>query len=710
MHEEALAQAVQFYQAGNLAQAEQVCKQILATDPSHADAWCYLGAICLSGGRLEEAVAAYQRASQLRPQHALAHNDLGVALAQQGKLDQAVAHLRQAIQYQPRYAEAYNNLGIVLAQQGKLTAAVNSYQQALQIKPDYAEAHSNLGLVLASLGQLAEAVVRHQQALKIKPDFESARNHLRVVLAALEQLSQEMERFQLSNFLYMTDYAAAYNELGVDLKARGRLLEASASFQAALRLRADFVEAHSNLGVTFQERGHTDEAIASLCQALALQPDFVDAHNHLGTVLESVGQLDKAIACYRQAIRRRPNFAEAHNNLGVALHKQGKYDEAVAHYRRALELKPDYPDAHYNLGAVLVDQGQLDEGVASYERALWLKPDYGEAHLGRAQAWLQMGDFQRGWPEFEWRWRCKAFPPRPFPQPVWDGSSLEGRTILLHAEQGLGDTLQFIRYAPLVKQRAGQRGQVIVECQEELLPLLATCAGIDRLVARGGALPSPSAQALPPFDTHAPLMSLPRILQAASPSLMTIPAEVPYVTADPELVDQWRRHLGSIPVFKIGIAWQGNPDHSNDRHRSIPLLRFAPLAQLERVQLFSLQKGPGTEQLIKMAEQLAITDLGSQFQTFQDTAAVLKNLDLVITVDSAVAHCAGALAVPAWVLLPYATDWRWLLHREDNPWYPTLRLFRQKQPGNWDEVLERVAQAILVQVEMQCRPAPENRT
>jgi hypothetical protein len=338
----------------------------------------------------------------------------------------------------------------------------------------------------------------------------------------------------------------------------------------------------------------------------------------------------------------------------------------------------------------VADQGQITQGIAGYERAIQLNPDYAESHFGLAQLWLKTGDFTRGWRELEWRWRRREFPPRPFAQPIWDGSPLAGRTILLHAEQGLGDTIHFVRYAPLVKQYGGY---VIVECQEPLVPLLSTCPGVDQSIAKDSPLPW--------FDVHAPLLTLPAILGTR---LDTIPAKVPYLFADPDLVETWRQAIDRVepplttppsadsPLTqtKVGIAWQGNPAFPNDRRRSIGLALFEPLARLKNVRLFSLQKGPGTDQLAAAAESFPIYDLGSRFRTFQDTAGALLNLDLVISVDSAVAHCGGALGVPTWVLLPYAPDWRWLLNRKDSPWYPTVRLFRQAKPGDWKSVVERL--------------------
>ncbi len=287
---------------------------------------------------------------------------------------------------------------------------------------------------------------------------------------------------------------------------------------------------------------------------------------------------------------------------------------------------------------------------------------------------------QPGWPEYEWRWRRQDASPPALTQPLWDGSSLQGKSILLYPEQGLGDTLQFIRYAPLVKQTGAT---VIVQCQPPLLRLLATCAGIDRLLPEGADLP--------PFDVQAPLLSLPRILRT---TLASIPANIPYLSADPDLRARWRQSLSGVADFKVGIAWQGNPGHKRDRQRSVPLAAFAPLAEAPGVRLVSLQKGPGHEQLTELAERLRVLDLTDELEDFADTAALLSNLDLVITVDTAVAHLAGAMGIPVWVALPIVPDWRWLLERQDSPWYPTMRLFRQTAWGDWAGVFERLTGAL----------------
>jgi hypothetical protein len=311
---------------------------------------------------------------------------------------------------------------------------------------------------------------------------------------------------------------------------------------------------------------------------------------------------------------------------------------------------------------------------------LELKPDYADAHLNRAVAWLLAGDWQRGWPEYQWRWRTKHLIPRRFPQPAWAGEPLTGKAILLHAEQGLGDTIQFVRYASLVKQHDAT---VIMECPKPLLALLEGCAGVDQLVGQGDDLPA--------FDVHAPLLSVPGILNT---SLETIPARIPYLFARPLLLEQWRRTLIGLDGFKIGITWQGSPKFRGDCFRSIPLRCFAPLARIPGVRLISLQKGAGAEQLAEVQGLFSVAELGSRLPDFIDTAAVMKNLDLVITSDTGPAHLAGALGVPVWVALSFAPDWRWLLDRSDSPWYPTMRLFRQTELGHWPAVFEEIAGAL----------------
>ncbi len=327
----------------------------------------------------------------------------------------------------------------------------------------------------------------------------------------------------------------------------------------------------------------------------------------------------------------------------------------------------------------LVRLNRFDEAALCYARAIELKPNYADAHMGKGLMALLRGKLVEAWPDYEWR-RKLAGRSVPWPNLCWTGDSLSGRTILLHSEQGHGDSLQFIRYAKLVKQ---QGGTVIVQCQKSLTRLFATCAGVDQVLAKG--------EPTPPFDVHASLMSLPAIFRT---SLETIPADIPYLSAEPQLAAQWRDELAEEPALKVGIAWQGSPTSVADRARSFPLEHFAGVAAMRGVQLYILQNGTGREQLPEFAGRFPVVDAGPRLGDFYSTAALVCNLDLVITCDSAPAHLAGALGMPVWVALPFQPDWRWMLERTDSPWYPTLRLFRQEQPGDWHGVFRRIEQAL----------------
>jgi Flp pilus assembly protein TadD len=456
------------------------------------------------------------------------------------------------------------------------------------------------------------------------------------------------------------------------------------SLEQAIRLKPDDVEAYYNLGLAFQGLRRFNAAIACYHRALELNPSFAEAWNNLGNVFKKQQKLDSAVACYRRTIELRPNDAQPHSNLGHALQELGNLDEAVSYCRRAIKLNPELADAHVNLGQALQKLGELVEAEKHFSKALELDSGCAEAHLNQSMLKLLKGDFERGWTEYEWRWKTGQVPVRQFPQPRWNGESLAENTIMIRAEQGLGDAIQFIRYANAVKALGGT---VVVECQKSLVKLLANCPGIDRLVGQGDELP--------PFDFHAPLLSLPGVFKT---TLDTIPAKVPYVFADPALVDEWREKLSGIDGFRIGINWHGRGGQGSFRLRDIPLDHFAALTNIRGVRLISLQKGDGREELKGAAGRLPIVDLGEDVDgahgPFLDTAAIMKNVDLVITSDTAIPHLAGALGVPVWLALPSVADWRWLLERSDSPWYPTMRLFRQKKAGDWAGVFEEIVAAL----------------
>ena len=433
----------------------------------------------------------------------------------------------------------------------------------------------------------------------------------------------------------------------------------------------------SNLGNVLQMQGRLEESVHCYRKALVLNPGSAPAHGNLGLALQFLGRLEEAAESFERALELDPGIAVAHNNLGNVRQAQGRLEEAVACHERALAVEPMNSEVYSNLGSVFDLQGKVPESVASYDRALALKPDFAVALFNRSLLRLLMGDLAAGLPDYERRWHLSKR--RSFSQPQWCGQPLDGARILLYPEQGLGDTVQFLRYVPMV-QAAG--GQVILEVQPQMRRLAARLPGVVEL--------SCSGEPLPPFDWHCPLMSLPL---AFGTTLDTIPARVPYLTI-PQAADAMCGLPGEGCGLRVGIAWAGSPAHLRDRFRSIPLELLKPLFGLAGAQFFSLQLGPAAEELEEAGSPVGVIDLAPEIEDMADTAALIAKLDLVIAVDTAVAHLAGALGKPVWVMLPLVPDWRWLLDREDSPWYPTMHLFRQSRLGDWASVVEAVRCAL----------------
>jgi tetratricopeptide (TPR) repeat protein len=433
-----------------------------------------------------------------------------------------------------------------------------------------------------------------------------------------------------------------------------------------------------------QALGDLDKATTLYRQALDLQPRRAETWLDLGNCLYFQERRLEAAEAYEQALRLKPDYVQAHTNLGTILQDEGRLDEAIERQERALRIDANFFDAVFNRANALKELGRHEEAVGAYEHALRLRPEFPGAHLNLGMEYLLLGRYERGWPHYEWRWQANQPAPRGFTLPLWDGTPLEHKTILLHSEQGFGDTILFVRYAGLVKRYGGR---VILECPVRLVELLRSSDGPDEVIERGPILPE--------FDVQAPLLSLPCILRT---TVRTIPADVPYLFANEALCRQWEPEIKKERTFRVGIAWQGDPTYRWDRQRSIPLASFAPLAAIDGVQLFSLQKGPGAEQVSEIAWQFPVVNLADRLDAasgaFLDTAAVMKNLHLVIAPDTAVAHLAGALGIPVWVPLGANPHWLWMLDREDSPWYPTLRLFRQQESGNWHGPFERMVLAL----------------
>ncbi|MBI3838864.1 MAG: tetratricopeptide repeat protein [Planctomycetia bacterium] len=717
------------HQRGELAQAQRIYRQILEADPKHADAWHLLGVAAHQSGRHVEAIGSISKAIALNGSIAAYHNHLGAAHAALGELDQAEISFRRAVQLGESDSQGHYNLAALLNLRAKPAEAIACYQRAVQLNPKFAEAHFNLGNALRDSGELAEAEQSYARALAARPGYIKAGMNLANV--QLKQDKARQAEATLRQVLEIDPHHVEANfRLGSLWHAQGKLAEAAQALQLAVVANPRHADAQNNLGCAFRGLDRFDQAEQCFRLALAAKPDFAEAHNNLGSVLQQKKEYEAAAQCYQSAIDLRPDFAEAFNNwgslcqdqkqfdsamdyyrkalalqpdsadtlanLGTVLQMQGKPAESIAYHRRALTIRPDNHQSHFSLGAALHLLGQEDEALASYAEAIRIKPDYAEAYHNRSFVRLSQGDLAAGWPDYEWRLKCKDYKGRRFDAPTWNGSPLAGRTLLVHAEQGLGDALQFIRYVKLAEQSGGE---VIVEVQPALVRLLQA-SGFGRVIGGGSPLPR--------FDLHIHLLSLPGIFNT---TLESVPADVPYLAADPPLIATWRQRLDSYPGFKIGIAWQGNAAYTFDHFRSIRLSEFAPLAEVEGVTIISLQKNAGLEQLAALADRFTAVELGSSLDNeagaFMDTAAVMRNLDLVVTCDTSILHLAGGLGVPVWAALSSASEWRWMKDRSTSPWYPTMRLFRQRRLDDWRGVfLEMQTELTKLLVGRSTAPSP----
>jgi len=476
------------------------------------------------------------------------------------------------------------------------------------------------------------------------------------------------------------DDPAVLHSLGVLAHQRRENDLAVELLEKAIAINQNVPQFHNNLGIALKALGKFEEAVTACEKAVALEPGYAQAFKNLGNALLSCGKSEKAVQAYRKVIALKPGCAEAYNDLAIVLAKQGNYDEAMANSARAIEIKPDYAHPYNTMASTCHMRGEFDKAIENCRKALQLKPDCPEAHNNLGMTLLLKGQFEQGWAEYAWRRLAGDVDHvNRLENPGWDGCCFKGKTLLIHCEQGMGDNIQFVRYLPMVKQRGGT---VVFTAGSPLADLLRTVDGIDIILeAASDRLRNMK------FDYCVSVLDLPGIFGTTAE---TIPAKVPYIFAEPEKVRFWRSKVDG-DKFKVGIAWAGSQVHDNDRNRSCLLRDFLPLSGIEGVAVYGLQKGPATRQIEELAGDITVTNFGEQFKDFTDTAAAVENMDLIISVDTAVLHLAGAMGKPAWGLLPFVPDWRWMLDRADSPWYPTIRLFRQSQWGDWADVFGRVA-------------------
>jgi tetratricopeptide (TPR) repeat protein len=620
--------------------------------PEMGNGWVALGQALMAGGRSSQAENAYREAMRLDGMNPLARMGLGELKIATGRAEEAVGEFELALKREPALAGAHLGLGNALAIMGRNEQALACYEQAIRFRPRLPEGEFAAGFVLSRLGRLKESERRYRRALVLRPDF-----------------------------------AAAWMNLGSMLRDQGRETYAEAALLRAVELRPDLISGWINLALLERERHRPKEAEAYLLKALALNPEQVETLVAWCQFRAAEKDLAGAWGWLRWALARDPDRAEAVNMQGILLHNEGRFLEALVAFDRAESLGSRA--AISNRGNTLLDLGRMDEALRAHGLAVERDPSHPGAMYNLSLTQLRLGDWQRGWPAYEARWRFREVHrgPRVFPQPRWDGEPLKGRRVLLHAEQGLGDTIQFCRFATLAAARGGV---AILQVQTPVQRLMESLPAV-----RAGQVEVALLGAKPPeFDLECPLLSLPAVFGT---TIETVPWPGAYLGADRKraferrLQTPYARTIDrpGIRPMRVGLAWAGNPGYKGDRQRSIKLDTLIPLLRTPDINWISLQKGPGAEQLSGIAGSVFVWDGSSGDRDLAETAALLATLDLVVTTDTCIAHLAGALGKPVWILLPHLGDWRWMQQIETTPWYPTARLFRQSAPGEWAGVVER---------------------
>ncbi|MCA8293300.1 tetratricopeptide repeat protein [Burkholderia sp. AU30198] len=708
-----LGRAQNWHSAGRFGEAARDYLAVLAKEPDHPQALHLYGVLQFQCGDADQAEALLRQSIAIAPD-VRALSDLGAIVGERGRVDEALGHFASALQAAPDDVQTLVRRGNTLIGLRRYDDALASFDRALAVSPLVLDALCNRGGALRALGRLDDALDTYDRALMVDPQsFESWFNR-GIVLRALRRAADALHCFDRANAI-RPGIAAIMIERGRTLAELDRLNEALAAFNDALAADPERLDALCDSAAVLERLGRADEALARCERVLALDPDHVralagrgnallqleryddaldsyeralaidprsaDTLCNRGTVLRDLQRFDAALASYDAALALDERFAEAWTNRGNVLRDLHRYDEAIASVDRALALRPDLATHWLARGNLLAETGKVDDAFTAYDRALALQPDFAAAHCARGALHLMEGDFTHGWRGYEWRLRDTqlAQHARPFTQPVWRGDEpLDGKTILIHAEPGIDDTLQFCRYVPLVVARGAR---VVLEVPPALRALMASLTGEALVIARGEPLPA--------FDCHVPLPSLPHAFRTDAD---TIPRTAAYLHADPQRTRQWGTLLGERRRLRVGLAWAGDSARRNAAGRSIDFARLAPLFDLD-VDWISLQKPLDERAAVRLADA-QVRRVDDELGDFADRAALIGALDLVIAADSAVAHLAGALGARVWVLLPDPPAWRWMRTRDDSPWYPSARLFRQPAPGNWAEAIDAVRAAL----------------
>lgn len=635
-------------------------------------------------GAVRDARRLYEQALRAAPRHPDALHLLGLTWIDEGQAERGLQLIRRAIAFRPDYLEAINNIAIELAKLDRHAEAQGFLEKALRLNEAQPDVHYNLGRSLNALGRFTEALTSYDRAVALRPEHHEAWNNRGITFNALKEFETAIVSFNRALAL-KPDYHEAWTNRGACLADMGRYDDALASFDNAIAARPDYYEAWLQRAITLSGTGEDKEALSAFDKAIALRPREHMAWVGRAIALSDLKRYADCIEALDKARSLHPDIREMLSVRAIALQRMGRLNEAMAYADRAVALEPNHHETWSVRGGVLRRLKREQEALDCYDKALALQPNEPNEHLNRAYALLTLGRFAEGWREHEFRWQTKRYL-RQKPKtavPDWQGEPLAGKRLLVFTEQGIGDIVQFSRYIPLLRARDAD---LMFLCPGKILRLLQAPLKGARIVM--------DPQQIETANRKVSVVSLPFYFNT---DLDSIPSHVPYLSAEPELRARWESRIGPAG-FRIGIAWQGNPEGAVDIGRSFPVSQFSVLSGVPGIRLISLQKGFGAEQLAYLPAGMAVENLGDDFDSsadaFVDTAAVMESLDLIITSDTSVAHLAGALGRPVWVALQFASDWRWLLDRADSPWYPTMRLFRQPAPDDWDSVFRDIRIAL----------------
>ena len=694
-----------------------VYEAFLARSPGHLGVQEILATALLKAGQFQKSLAAHQKAIKLGVHHAAIFLHKGIVEARLKLNDEALESFKDALLLRDNYALAHNNLGKLLGDMGRMEESLQSFDAAIKIDPNYQDAHYNKAIALIGSGAHQAALEHLNRVLKLDNHHPSAKFYRLTALEATGQIDltayldglQDLvqsdpthvdslnaignvykAQHQFNQALAVFDralgvdphFAAAHSNRGIILNELKRYEEALASFDRAIHLHDQLVEPYVNRVISLMGVFREEEALGSADQAIFISPHLAEAYSNRGLVLIKLMRFEEALDALSTAIQLDPDLAEAYSNLSDALWNMGQSAAALEHAKKAIDLRPDLASAHNNLAIILLGSLKLDEALSSFDQAIALDPESADAHFNRSLLLQLQGNLFEGLKAYEWRWRgpFRRFV-RDFVRPLWLGDeALDGKTILLSSEQGFGDAIQMIRYLPHLATKATK---VIVEAPAPLATLFEAMAVAAEIIPRG--------ESLPDFDVYCPLMSLPLAFKT---DLDSIPDQTPYLRVPDDRQAVWEPLLANKTRPRIGLVWSGSTEHRNDRNRSIPLELFENLLKLP-FEFHVLQKEIREVDQKKMPDFTNLQLHTESLHNFADTAALVAHMDVVISVDTSVAHLAGALGVPIWILLPFSPDYRWMLDRKESPWYPSATLWRQQDLGSWDEVLKQVEVALL---------------